>query len=182
MQQLTQRHCIAAIMHAAGMSGVEIASACGFSSNYVYTMMQSPLFQAEADRVKQQIRARLVTNASDLLQSETLASVETLIAIRDNQHAAPMVRLRAADSVLDRVTRTSKITKVSQDVSEPVAFSDSQVEYIFEQMQNDPTARQALLAAGAASTERGSLFDTIDIQPQATPEQEQSDDNESYVD
>lgn len=156
---LRSQHFIAATLFACGYTLQDISSAVHLGKSHLYTLQNSPLFQKEVERIKVQLQSRLINSAADVLQGEALASVSTLIAIRDDLNLSPTVRLRAADSILDRVAQTSKANRLIDATPAAPQLTDAQITRMLETLNTDS------LAASAAR----SVLDIIDLVPETSP-------------
>ncbi len=139
-------------MRALGASVSDIAQDLGLNQSTVSTFLQTPWAQA-------QLRAKLEQterSVLDILRSETIKNVETLVALRDDEKVSSNTRANIANSLLDRVLgKASQKVEVSTTQSgDPVA----EAELLKEQIARDAgklrlsTAREAAGPEPAAST------------------------------
>lgn len=92
-------HSAAVSMRALGASVSDIAKDLGLTPGAVSAALQTPWVQAQV-RAKLEQSERCVL---DILRSETLKNVETLVAIRDDEKVSANTRANIANSLLDRV-------------------------------------------------------------------------------
>lgn len=143
LQNLSTKHLVAAALRATGASWLEVAVSVGLEESYVRTLSNSPLFQAEVDRIREKFQAQVVAHATSKLQLEALRSVELLVQVRDDVLIAPVVRIKAADSILDRVPKTSKTQRHVDDTPRELALTDTQVHQLLNVLNDDPVAMSA---------------------------------------
>ena len=159
-RSLREQHIVVATMLACGHSMRETANAISLTEAHIATLARSPLFIAEVTRVRQLLQSRLLDNAVNSLQAEANASVAVLIEIRDNPELSATVRLRAADSILDRVAKTSKTHRLVDDTPTAPQFTDEQIELMIRTLNDDPIAQRAFEQA----SQELSALDLIDIE------------------
>lgn len=85
----------------AGGTYDDAARATGCSRSTVARRMRDAAFRDQLDALRREVLAR----AADLLAAQSVASVETLAALRDDTALAPSVRARAARDLLDLAIR-----------------------------------------------------------------------------
>jgi predicted transcriptional regulator len=118
-------------MRALGASVTDIAKDLGLTQAAVSSFLQTPWAQA-------QLRAKLEQSERsvlDILRSETIKNVETLVALRDDEKVSSNTRANIANSLLDRVLgkASQKIEVSSQASGDPVA----EAELLKEQIARD---------------------------------------------
>lgn len=92
-------HRQAAYMFAHGMNAKEIAEALGYTPTAVRDWLKHKWFQ---DNVAQLLQNNGGKDILDLLKGEAMASLVTMIELRDDAKVAPAVRLNACKDILDR--------------------------------------------------------------------------------
>lgn len=147
VKSLSQLHFIAATMRACGSSVQEIASVTGLTDQWIYHVSISPLFIAEVARIREKLQNQLLDNAVSALQSEALASVQLLKNFRDNPLLSAPVRLKAAESILDRVPKTSKTQRHIDATPATLELTDAQVAQLSSVLNDDPIAMEAYVSA-----------------------------------
>lgn len=147
LNNLTTRHYFAAIMRASGASWAEIGPAVGLTPDYLKALGTSPLFEAEINRIGEKFRSHVEQSAVNLLQTESLASVELLREFRDDLNTPRTLRLKAAESILDRVPRTSKTQRHMNTETTNFTPTDDQVKIMLDALNDDPIAAQAFQRA-----------------------------------
>jgi hypothetical protein len=148
--KLNHKHILAAALIATGATQKEVCLTLDISAMHMSILYRSPLFQAEVKRLQDKLQNQLVDNAVDMLHGETVSNVNFLKEMRDNAQVAASLRLKAVDSMLDRVPRTSKTHKVETTQKE-VSFTESQVNYLIEALEDDKIARDAFKEASQRS-------------------------------
>ena len=143
LAELRINHFIIATLVATGASHGEIAAVLDMNPGSVQNIATSPLFKAEVLRIRAKLQDMLADSAVAKISQETLRSVNLLVEMRDNSTLAPSLRLRAADSILDRNHRTSKTQRREDITPRQVQLSDSQVELMMTALNDDPIAREA---------------------------------------
>jgi predicted transcriptional regulator len=139
-------HTAAISMRALGASIVDIAKDLGINPASVSQLLQTPWAQA-------QLRAKLEQterSVLDILRSETIKNVETLVALRDDEKVSSNTRANIANSLLDRV-----LGKASQKVEVSTAQSGDPVaeaELLKEQIARDAGKLKLSAAREAAGT------------------------------
>ena len=97
-----------AILDVEGQSAQDIADFLKVSTQYVYQVQKSPLYQATVEDIRDRLYAERINRMSDLmdrLHGEAAASIDKIVELRDNgdglvPHA---VQLAAAGRVLDHI-------------------------------------------------------------------------------
>jgi hypothetical protein len=155
MPQLTQQHqqYMGEFCYALGMSTSEISAITGLSEVQVLALTQSPLFLAEVDKLKIRFASQLTSSAQQALHAEAIASIQALVHLRDNTMITPAVRLRAAESILDRQEETSKHRKISIESHNTFPLTDGQFRAVLDFMRDDPLAHSAFVAETQAEPE-----------------------------
>lgn len=149
MPTLTQQQqtLIVELGYACGLSDTELSHVSALPGAAIIALMQSPLFHAEVAALRKRLSATQLNEAQAMLEGEAIASIECLTAVRDNIAINPSIRVRAADSILDRIESTSKQHKVSHALTIPVEFTDKQIAQLLAYMSHDTQARDAFDAA-----------------------------------
>lgn len=150
MLALNQRHILAAAMIATGKTQKEVCNTLNFTPNYMSILYNSPIFKNEVKRLQQQMQNSLLADAVTMLVGESLNNVRALVEIRDNYNLAPSVRIKAVDSMLDRVATTAKNSKVETAPRE-ATFSQQQIEYLITALDDDEIAKDAFREASQRS-------------------------------
>jgi len=138
-----QQTLIVELGYACGLSDTELLSISSLPPAHLSALVQSPLFHAEVALLRKRLSATQLNEAQALLEGEAIASIECLTDIRDNALINPSVRVRAADSILDRIEKTSKQHKVSHTLDVPMQFTDKQIQLLLSYMTHDTLAREA---------------------------------------
>lgn len=162
LAELRINHFVIATLVATGASYTEIASILDMNPGSIQNIATSPLFKAEVQRIRGKLQDMLADSAVEKLAQETMKSVSVLVEMRDNTTISPTVRLRAADSILDRVPRTSKTQRREDLTPRRVQLSDSQVEMMMAALNDDPLAREAFERASVRAESSLSLLETSD--------------------
>ena len=163
---LTSKHIIAAALLATGSTQREIARTLGFSEMHVSHLCQSLLFQQQVEMYRAKLVNDIMNGAVGKLRSETLNNVSELVRIRDDRTLSPNVRLRAINSMLDRVPETATTQKI-QSETKPQVFSDDQVEKLLAYLEDDNLASEAF-RQGASADLMGMLSVEDDDEKQLT--------------
>ena len=109
IQRLLPRHFQILELHLGGLSNVEIASTVGMTKEGISTIIRSPIFQSELQRrlternnrsVDSQI-SEVVSQARKVLEHAATKAAETQEQLLESDDDS--VKLRASDSILDRV-------------------------------------------------------------------------------
>lgn len=97
------RHTLAAFMSALGYTDPQIQGALSYKSiKAVRALKNSPLFKAEVDTFRAEIRDQLLTSFTDRLAKEAIPTLDRLVELRD-QSDELKVSLGAAKTLLDRI-------------------------------------------------------------------------------
>jgi hypothetical protein len=91
-------HLSAAYMYAMGSCNREIAEAHGKSPQAVSNLFHQPFFQERVTDIMAENRRDIM----DLFRGERISSLETLVAIRDNERAPAAARVACCREILDR--------------------------------------------------------------------------------
>ena len=162
IQSLSERHRYIAWLELGGAGNNEIAQALGLTPSWVSTVRGSPLYRALLDEMRTRVTDVSIEEVKARLMGEAMASVGTLIEIRDNADASN--RRMAAGDLLDRTPGLSKIHKTeNDDVLRIVLESDAVREIqnaIDEDEGRDP--RQRAIPAVAVSVPQEIQPRTID--------------------
>ncbi len=153
---LSHLHHIAAMYLAAGYTPADISQVISLTPQYISRLSSNPMFALEVERLRQQIQSAVISEAGEMIKNEALASLRTIKNIRDDCNIAPGVRMKAAESFLDRNHETSKIHKQSTTPRAP-EFSDEQTQQILDFLNDDPLAMEAFKRA--ALTDSQSIID-----------------------
>lgn len=109
-------HVLMCYMAAAGKTTAEIADKTGYTKEYVRQIQRQPWFrkrflQLAAEAGKDEVKA--------FLGVETLASLEVLVEVRDNNNEKGATRVAAANAILDRALGkpTQKVESESHNYS-----------------------------------------------------------------
>lgn len=94
------------ILIVSGMSATKAAAELGVSSQTVYRHIRRPLVRTAIS----ELRAGEFNDAAALGRREVRRSMETLIALRDDDDGHPSTRLRAAEAVIKLTTDLHKLT------------------------------------------------------------------------
>jgi hypothetical protein len=107
-------HLSAACMYAMGSGNGEIARAHGKSPQAVSNLFRQPWFQ---ERVTQ-IMAENRRDVMDRFKAERFNSLETLVALRDNEKVPAAVRMACAKDILDRTLGkpTQRVEMAGEDL------------------------------------------------------------------
>lgn len=148
--KLNQKHIIAAALIATGATQKEVALALDLSPHHVSVLCRMPLFQAEVKRLQDKMQDALTNQAVEMLRGESVNNINLLKKFRDDAKMAASIRFKAATDMLDRVPQTSKTHRVENSERE-IHFSESQVNYLIEALEDDPVAKQAFKDASQRS-------------------------------
>lgn len=92
-------HRVIVYLKAQGLSNREIAEKLGYTQPWVSQITRQPWFQ---NAVVEEIRRAGEDVVAKFLEGETLSSVQTLVAIRDDEAQKGATRVSAANAILDR--------------------------------------------------------------------------------
>jgi hypothetical protein len=140
---LHERHRLAMLLDVSGYKQVEIARILGCSTVWLSGVQQSPLYQAELGKMRNQLHERLLGNVADRLLGEAEKSLNYVAGVRDDHDAAAHLRLRAARDLLDRAPRTARVTR-QLDITPHIELTDDQLKLLTETLQTDPLAQHAV--------------------------------------
>lgn len=134
-----EHHRVMVLLKLEGYSNNEIAAATGYSPTTVSLIMRQPWAR---EMIVHQLTEHGQSAIRKYLESETPASLQTIVNIRDDENAPSSVRLAAADKILDRY------------LGKPVAFSEvvhkeplpTNVEELQNQLQSLQAEAQRLKA------------------------------------
>ena len=96
MRRLNNSHLTMAVLAASGRRPSEIARVLGYSLNRVSIILNSPLFIAEVDRVRDQFHIAAAEDVLTRLQKESIPTLEALVKLRDKGTSDDTVKLGAA--------------------------------------------------------------------------------------
>ena len=96
MRRLNNSHLTMAVLAASGRRPSEIARVLGYSANRVSIILQSPLFIAEVERVRNQFHIAAADDILTRLQKESIPTLEALVRLRDYGGPTDSVKLGAA--------------------------------------------------------------------------------------
>lgn len=165
---LQQQTLIAELCSALGFADYEILQLTALEQAQLDSLFNSPLFHSEVRALQQRFTAAQSHDLSIALRAQGQDSLETIINIRDTLTIHPSIRLRAAESILDRIEETSKQHKVSHSMTQPLSLSDSQVQQLIAFISQDTLARDAFAQATHLLPEEISQSDIIDVTPEST--------------
>lgn len=122
-------------MAAAGYTNREISEFTGYNTNTVATAIKQPhareyLIKEAKKTVQDEIR--------QLLESQAIPSIQTLVAVRDNPQARGADRVTASNSLLDRFLG-KPVQPISKDEKPPSAMTDAELR---AQVERELTATQ----------------------------------------
>lgn len=149
-------HRHAAVLYANGTAVAVIAAVCDVEPQAVYNVIRAPWFQNHVKTVQSEGQKDIL----QLFKDEGLASLATLIELRDNKEAPSSVRLASAVNILDRVMG-KPTQKIEQDVKtrsdDPVAEAEALEREVLQR-------RETLLRHTAAHVE-GAAPPQFDLGP-----------------
>src|SRR3990167_4836904 len=108
--RLSQRHILLAYMLLNGHTQRAAATKIGLSENYVSILVNSPLFQAYMQSLRQELRDTTFDELQDWLRVETAPTLQRLKELRD-QHDELPTALGASRVILDRIAPVTTKTE-----------------------------------------------------------------------
>lgn len=125
-------------LKAQGLSNKEVALKTGYTQAWVSQITRQPWFRL---RLVQELREAGIDQIQQLLKSNALDSIFTLVDLRDDPQAPKSVRKSAADSLLDRYlgkpTQKFENEKTSSPSSEELHKLEQQIAEIDSALKNE---------------------------------------------
>lgn len=116
-EKLSDRHHKVVLLAASGMQAKDIAKEVGYRDiNRIYTILNNPLSQVLAARIRQRIEEKATTEHANLVTkfvAEGPRSVDRLIELRDQDENRGVAR-GAANDILDRIPEARRVPQAIQ--------------------------------------------------------------------
>lgn len=112
MSVLTSRQHSAILHLLAGMTIVDAAKAAGVAEKTLHAWLKEETFTAELAAARRQA----IGTALDTLTASGRAAAEVIVTLMSDTKIAPTTRLRAAESVLDRLTRWIELEDLARRI------------------------------------------------------------------
>lgn len=169
--RVNQKHQLMLYMVLAGKRTKDIASALNYHPNRVSTIINSPLFKAQLDELRNSLHDMTFADFLERIRQEVIKNFEFKVNLRDNEKAMDSIRLQAARDIstdvdrlypkierreeektihisLDERSLQAMVTAVAQATGKPAPIIDAEFEPL---PPSDVDAFAALLAEKEAA-------------------------------